>query len=969
MPNSLTFISMAARNVIRNRQKTVTSVLGIILAVTLIFGETISLELQSSAVLGYEMEEEDSHVEVSGYTLRENGTQYVRWIHDDLKDVDGSGAYNFRIRSRFPYTSAQPAVYLSDYNMSNESHVDFVGVFGDMVQYDTPEAPELGSIFLPHFMQERDSIVTGQMINLTFAVREHIWNESGSYTTIRLIYFTRSFTVAGFVGGEKFYWDEPYYYFEPYYSQIFLHGDDFLDIMDEMMNHTGQKNISSALSLDFDYYMKFDPSVYEATNIVKARENADDTAYEMREIVDEYQNSGRFTGMDIDTRYEEAFEDTSYYFDDVKWIILALSIPIIIFGLYLGYLGIELFLSERRREIGMLKARGANRGKLMILLLTESLFVGAVAGGLGILLAGYGAKLIMFTTQASSNVDVPWYDPFFSVNSFIAAILLGMLLMFASSINLFKRITKLDAGELLSKYSTKQEKPYNPVRDMKVLAFTAICIVVIGFIDELDSLITTIDNIIFTLVLGLFVFIVVPVMVIVSPYVIIVLGIRLATRGSNRWYAKLAEFAEMLTGELGYLIRRGIATGSRRIMNLTTVLSVLFAFLVLTSTFTFAQQDLEERTVKTEVGGDMQILLRNHITKNETIYLDENLTKLDGIRSSVPLLSSNLDFQLNFDRYVQTYLVNASQYSRLAYFDGDIFTEGDKSAIRSLRDGGIIVSEDAADDTDTDRGDTVIMGREVWVYEGDGYDGFGHRRTIRYGTPEVRAIMNALPGVLGSNMHDHDWILMDEDVFMKMVDDTPPVDGDHPFSLRSRIVLLETTHSADEEMLINVIGDMEMVSIDTVRSSSHEIERLRTEPTAESFLLVLRTQLGVLVFISLLASATIVFISSHETRRERASIMLRGTTRRQLFLLEYGEAMVILVYSLIVGLTTGIIAGVVWIFVFNVFEELDTINRSYWPSFSMIPVILIMIVIFLIAVTISTWKLQKFDLLKFVRWG
>ena len=37
--------------------------------------------------------------------------------------------------------------------------------------------------------------------------------------------------------------------------------------------------------------------------------------------------------------------------------------------------------------------------------------------------------------------------------------------------------------------------------------------------------------------------------------------------------------AERLTGELGYLIRRGIATGNRRIVNLTTVLSVLFAFL------------------------------------------------------------------------------------------------------------------------------------------------------------------------------------------------------------------------------------------------------------------------------------------------------------------------------------------------------------------------------------------------------
>ena len=229
--------------------------------------------------------------------------------------------------------------------------------------------------------------------------------------------------------------------------------------------------------------------------------------------------------------------------------------------------------------------------------------------------------------------------------------------------------------------------------------------------------------------------------------------------------------------------------------------------------------------------------------------------------------------------------------------------------------------------------------------------------------------MKSLPGVHGDYDYEWEWILFDDSVFQGMMDAKSDDLDENAFALWSSIILLETTSSADEEELIGIIENMDSASIRTVRSASLEIERMRTEPTAESFLLVLRTQLGVLVFISLLASATIVFISSYEKRRERASIMLRGTTRRQLFLLEYGESMVILIYSLIVGLVTGLIAGVVWIFVFNVFEELDTINRSYWPSFSMLPVIGIMIVIFLVAVTISTWKLQKFDLLKFVRWG
>ena len=967
MITSLTFISMAVRNVIRNRQKTVTSVLGIILAVTLIFGETISLELQSGAILGYEMEEGDSHFQVYGSTLRENGTELMREIHDDLTGIEYSGEYNFRIHSSFPYTSAQPTVYLADYNISNESYTDVIGTYGDLVRGNYPASPDRGSVILLYFLQERFSLVIGQTINLTFASREYIWNDTGQHLVIRAKYFTRSYTIGGFWGGKGYYWndyrDEPYYPEDHWdHSWLYLHGDDFLEVMEGIMAHPDQENISRSLSLDFSYYMRFDPSLYEGTNIYKARERADEVKKDLEELTDEYQFSGKLSGLEVSSDYEDAFEDTAYYFDDVKYIIIALSIPIILFGLYLGYLGIDLFLTERRREIGMLKARGANRGTLMVLLITESLFVGAVAGAIGIILAGYGSKLIMSFTQASSAVDIPWYDPFFSVNSFISAILLGMLLMFTSSINLFKRITRLDAGELLSKYSTKQEKPYNPGRDVKILVFTAVCLVVIGFLDQLDTLIYNVDNIIFTLALGAFVFIVVPVMVIASPYIIIVIGIRLATRGSNRSFARLAEIAEMLTGELGYLIRRGISTGTRRIVNLTTVLSVLFAFLVLTSTFTYAQQDLEERTIKTEVGADMQVLLDGRLSENDTGFLIENLSALDGILSTLPLFITNMGFQIPGKGYYEPIVINSTRYHDLVYVDDDLISEGERDTIRHLRNGGVIVSDDFVDETNIGKGDTVTLRHDTWKPGGG-------RKIITFDSQKVLGVMKSLPGVHGDYDYEWEWILFDDSVFQGMMDAKSDDLDENAFALWSSIILLETTSSADEEELIGIIENMDSASIRTVRSASLEIERMRTEPTAESFLLVLRTQLGVLVFISLLASATIVFISSYEKRRERASIMLRGTTRRQLFLLEYGESMVILIYSLIVGLVTGLIAGVVWIFVFNVFEELDTINRSYWPSFSMIPVIMIMIVIFLVAVTISTWKLQKFDLLKFVRWG
>src|SRR5207302_11148884 len=63
---------------------------------------------------------------------------------------------------------------------------------------------------------------------------------------------------------------------------------------------------------------------------------------------------------------------------------LGLSAPVLLLGIYLGAIGIDLSHAERRRELAVLKTRGASRDQTLGLLLLEAALGGGVAPLIGL---------------------------------------------------------------------------------------------------------------------------------------------------------------------------------------------------------------------------------------------------------------------------------------------------------------------------------------------------------------------------------------------------------------------------------------------------------------------------------------------------------------------------------------------------------------------------------------------------------
>ena len=940
-----------------------TSVLGIVLAVTLIFGETISLELQSGAVIQHQMEKLDFHFEIYGHSDEKGSIQDFREFRENISGFEGVRDTGFELKT---YTLGEGTlgILVNEENMYTNVSFKPKGLYGEQVFYPFLSAPNPGEVIMSQGYLEAYGLKIGQQINISFSLLTftHDYYQDREVLQFHEVLFNRTVSIAGIYHDDKpIYrnnWDSTS--FQYIHNEMYFNGDDFLSMVEQIRNPPSENRSGQQLDFIFSYHSFLHEDIYLGRNIQYARELATDLETEMQIMVFQQSEIHDTLNIDMRARYGRAFDETEDYFTEAKWTLTALSIPMVIFGIYLGYLGIELFLSERRREIGMLKARGATNKQLVSLLLFESLVIGVFAGIIGIVLAGYGSRIIIHFTQAASYVNRPWYDPAFSFGTLFSAILLGMVLMVTSSYKLFKRLTQLDAAVLLSKYSGQQEKPYNASRDVKIVIFSAICLVSLHFFEPLERFGASAGNIILSTLIATYLYLVVPVMIIASPFIVIVIGIRLATRGPKNLYGKISEFAATIAGELGYLIQKNVITGSRRIVNLTTVLSILFAFLILTSTFTHSEQDREERVIRTETGGDIKLELSNGLSEEATEYLSENLSVLPGIElfTMIQMFEERLEGKDYY--YVTLILVDADNFSRIAYFDDTIMEETHRADVRSLKYGGAIISTRLSKDHGYSRGDTIGVKYNRYFFESSTQH-------------NIKGVMKALPGLFSNSDYQYsDWgnfILLDRERYASLV--TPESDGTpNPMAeFQTQRVLIKVEEGYDHEKVAKSIQQLDGFNIGGIKVASAQIHELRNEPYAGSALLVLRTELGLLIFISLLASGTIVFISFSEKKREIATIMLKGTTKRQLYLLEFGEALVVLIYSIIVGFVVGLISGWVWIFVFNTMESDTLIQRSYWPSLSMFPIIGAMVLIFLVATAVSTWYFKKMDLIKYLRWG
>src|SRR5205823_9802692 len=133
---------------------------------------------------------------------------------------------------------------------------------------------------------------------------------------------------------------------------------------------------------------------------------------------------------------------------------LGLSAPVLLLGIYLGAIVLDLINAERRRELAVLKTRGASREQTLGLLLLEAALGGVIAALIG-LVAGIGlSRLLLAYVSLFSTASAPQYELVVLSPVTIATVaVLSVLFMAATSYRSARRTADLPIVETLRYYS------------------------------------------------------------------------------------------------------------------------------------------------------------------------------------------------------------------------------------------------------------------------------------------------------------------------------------------------------------------------------------------------------------------------------------------------------------------------------------------------------------------------------------
>jgi len=171
-------------------------------------------------------------------------------------------------------------------------------------------------------------------------------------------------------------------------------------------------------------------------------------------------------GMEADldifqNNLETIIDQTSRTATDARGRYLAFSLPVVALGLYLGILGVDLGMAERRQEAALIMSRGAGKTHLLRLFLTEGLCLGILAGLAGLVLGALiSVLLFQYFVPAATGLNLQLLLTPFSAS---LSIFLGVILMLAAIYRPARRISGTDISEGLHYYSTEEAtERYNP---------------------------------------------------------------------------------------------------------------------------------------------------------------------------------------------------------------------------------------------------------------------------------------------------------------------------------------------------------------------------------------------------------------------------------------------------------------------------------------------------------------------------
>ena len=845
----------AASDVLRNRRRTVSAILGVLLAVTFVAGTFIAIDSSARATLDATL------VGIQGDFNFYRSTSDPNFNYTDLENVllSSAGVINASLYRNLPVMTIENVSGSSPYPCCLTTYAIDPGHPPSFLR----DATVTGSLELPPqaigLTKELAAFLNvdiGDRVVAVYQVNETIrW--TANLTVGSLVEL--SSTVSGYYG-DVITPGPPYLYG----SFAFVHLRDVSWLLSQL-NQTESYGFQVIGEVWIDRAHYVNPYDIDATQRSLLR---------IQHRLEAILGPNAYVVDNILTR----IEDFSNRIAVQRIQYLLLSMPVVLLGVYLGAVGVDLSHAERRRELAVLKTRGARGRQLIGLLIFEAIVGGLIAAVVGLV---FGVGLSRFLLGVVNPGTAPPYEAFIlTTNTILAVPFLSMVLMGLVAYRSSKRTAGLSIVETLRFYAPGETKlQYSPRTDIILVTVGVADYILVWFRGGAPT------NL-WTFLLGFVPFLLLPFV----PLLLIIGLTRLLTRSTGKVYDWFSRAAKPFTKDLYYVIRRNLMRNPRRSANVAIIIALGLAFGVFSLSILATNAAHQEREVRASVGADMAVFAGGSAL-NQSGDIAANLSAIPGVAGVTRVLS----FSVNVQYGGVVYGLEPDSYFAVAQPEGWYFAAGNPTNAHDVlgRSGQVLVSQSYADQAALEVGDLLILSATV-------YDQNGTFQGTIQDNVTVGGIVRYLPGV--------GYGPFQSSVYANVATLRPFMSADRSrnFSSLDRY-LVDIAPGGDWRTVKAAVLQVSNVSFVSV--APEQVELLNTNPFARAIYGFIAMEISFIVVILTAGVGLILFAASLERDAEFAAIIARGSSGWQTAKLLVGEAFVIMLVGLSIGVGVGLVTA------------------------------------------------------------
>ncbi len=571
---------------------------------------------------------------------------------------------------------------------------------------------------------------------------------------------------------------------------------------------------------------------------------------------------------------------------------LLLSFPVILLGLYLGAVGVDLGHAERRRELGVLKTRGASRRQVALLLILESLLGGFVATILG-LLFGLGLSRILIGAVTPFGTSATYGTVNLTLDTVIIVAILSTIFMAIVSYRSARRTSGLPIIETLRYYAPGETRiHYSPVWDIIFIGYSVVVYLVYWYV------VSTPSNF-FILMIGSLFILTLP----ITPILLIIGSVRLMTRSTGKVYEATSRVIRPFAKNLEYVVGRNLARNPRRSSNIAIIIALGLAFGVFIMTTLASQQAMQAESLRANIGGDMSVSPSFSFNGTSDPGFPGNLSKVAGITEITHVYPLNTLVTPNGPyQSASAMALDPSTYFSVAhpasfYFENPANQAGAQAILATS--GQVLITGQFAKDAALQVGDPLFLTTSIYR------NGTSSSVSI---TVTIGGIVRFLPGTFNGYFFGtataQDEVYGSYATFAKLI--AAAQNDQYAYYSSSDRYLVSLQPGADWK---TVKADVLALGSQSVTVYQEQLDQLNNSAFYGSFLGFIRMEIAFIVIILTAGLGLIIYAASLERTVEFAGITARGSSGWQTASLLVGEAFSIMIIGVLIGLAAGLLTG------------------------------------------------------------